>query len=826
MKAIEEFYGIRKHKKYSIKKFERKSVRAKKRFEAEQMVKEASILYSKGNFLQALSLLERAVVNMPTDHKVFYLTGLIHEELGNYQKSLNGFFVSAMLSNATKSNKYIWNRVYSLADTLNDHTKLLTAINSMYKINKSLPLLEKKMEILKSVKADIYSKICVKIDMMEYNDVDLSIFDKLKDYNSQERLKKVTRHLFKLIKSNKKAHFEEFLLKSLFIIYKAREFETFFSVYTNFYAPLAENINDNVLLQFYIASLHNNYNKIAQNTLQTDRNDLNINNRFLLIYKSHFESKLEQLKWQQVDQQHFIELIDFFEIRKLYEIAVKICENFCEFDKNLKISVKLAELYFKSGKLEISTNIYKQLLIEYPTNLEIKAKLYENYSKAGNKVLANIYKQKFDFYEFVTKPKELKNPTNSKMQENRNILEELQRENIGEIHFYEKAKTILGEFFNNEFVTDKNDTTFNIDNVKITKKLAQKTNKEGVCSKTNAKKILNYFGENSIENSLSDFSEENENYFIRDKRSVRKQNILMSCLHGLDVDEWYWVIKNTIVSLLINHKYQDAVEIIEKYLETHIWAENLTGIDFISIKACLFNNEIDLCCKIIFYLVSKTNYSAINLLFFCCTFLNDYYKNDNLIKILKNVQKAYFRRKEGSGLEIKNEEEILSNQLEFSCERRKLSSEEKEALYSDQLFLNSFFPRYSYIQTIERLFKATNKNNTVNKLLLGIIQINHSKSRIIADQKEFARKGLLLLEEIEKDGVLDENITKDVITYNLAKSYQFLGYQLQAEKMYLKVIKSKNITIKRMAIFNLSLICRRNKSKKFLKQLYNCYYNS
>lgn len=98
MTRLENLYGIKSNKKNKMASVEQKSISYKTKRKSEKLVLNASILYTKGKHDQALSLLEESIKLFPYNAKAFHLAGLIHEECGNAEKSLNAYFLSASLS--------------------------------------------------------------------------------------------------------------------------------------------------------------------------------------------------------------------------------------------------------------------------------------------------------------------------------------------------------------------------------------------------------------------------------------------------------------------------------------------------------------------------------------------------------------------------------------------------------------------------------------------------------------------------------------------------------------------------------------------------------
>lgn len=172
-----------------------------KKLISNKMICQATSLYSSGSFEQALTILKSAAIVDPSNHEIYYLTGLIHEDMNNYEKALNAYFLSGLLANSTKNvqEKTIWNRVYNISKHLKDDEKMMSALDKVTNGQDSFDTLKLKMKFYVDQNF-VPGIISTEIDMMKYEGVNIEIFTKI-DLNIKQRYRqRVFKHLFNLIK--------------------------------------------------------------------------------------------------------------------------------------------------------------------------------------------------------------------------------------------------------------------------------------------------------------------------------------------------------------------------------------------------------------------------------------------------------------------------------------------------------------------------------------------------------------------------------------------------------------------------------------------------
>lgn len=148
------------------------------------------------------------------------------------------------------------------------------------------------------------------------------------------------------------------------------------------------------------------------------------------------------------------------------------------------------------------------------------------------------------------------------------------------------------------------------------------------------------------------------------------------------------------------------------------------------------------------------------------------------------------------------------------------------------LFLNSFLPNHLFSETVSQIESTFSKRrwSIQTEITLAIIVSSHSKSSTVTDRAYFIRRGfaiLKILEERIKIEISDRNEKNEllcVIMYNTGRAYHQFGILGFAESYYKNSLVSQNIELRRLALFNLSIIYRRNKSTALPKELIKKYY--
>lgn len=793
MTRLENLYGIKSNKKNKMASVEQKSISYKTKRKSEKLVLNASILYTKGKHDQALSLLEESIKLFPYNAKAFHLAGLIHEECGNAEKSLNAYFLSASLSKGCfeeKTTKYLWKKVYEIADFCSDNTKLIGAINKINRKGLNKELVEKKLQILQKTNAHVLKTVCCEIDLMRFRGINYEVFKKLDDYTNKAKLHKVSRHLKRLIKKTPSAHEELFLEKSLEICYKADAFDEFIYLFDEFYISISHYPKENVCFMRYLMVGKKHFRSKSQNYIE----------KFQFV---SFHKKILNEPFHLIENKLVTDLCNFYVQTDRLEMCIELLEEVLKYNKSEDTKVFYGNILIKVKSYDKAACVFTDLLKTDKTSVEYKCKLFEIYENQGNLNLANQYKFSDDLEKHKTYDKGSFYFNNEQCCKIRNIYESLFKNKPDSTI----VEFLLEDFFSNKFV--QNETG----------------------------KFTSFFERNKKYNEYEKIGQEivvvNE---IVSKREKVSKYVELSCLHGLSIKEWRKVLfyaMSFYLQKLENNPTKQNIEefylVIRRMCKVRFWDSQITEFDLVYLKVCLIYQNQDVFCDCLKIFLQKTNYSVFNLHYFLMRFLKDITSNENFVKIAKTVQRFYVLRFEKrQEIELDNTQNELtvncnndfikstSNLLFYeTLSKSELTYEEKEAMYTETIFLNSYFPRYVYNTTIKKVKNTTRTNTYEERMLLGLLYLNNSKSRSLSDKLEnlhIARD--LILEASEMDD-LDESIKN----YNLAKFYYYTGNLVEAEKYFLNCADLKNNDVKKLALFNLSLICQKNKSRSFRKIL-------
>ena len=463
---------------------------------------------------------------------------------------------------------------------------------------------------------------------------------------------------------------------------------------------------------------------------------------------------------------------------KLYSQGIKLCEHIIMYINFFDLKLKLGELYKLNLDIDIACKIYTEILEEYPLNMEVKAKLFEIYNDNGHKEIANQFK---------------------------NISEIVKEENNGKDHYRyqtkqcEKNQTLYNQLFNS--VTDK----LSITNILVDEFF---TNKFVII---NDKKFASFFDKSKSLMCKNDTKIISSDYFNKKNIESAKKHIILKSLRGLELIEWKNVLKIHFLNLICDNKIYEIKKILLKTIKVRFWENCITEFDLLGLKIGLIYQDIEFISEFFKAILQKTNYSALNLIFFCLTFLPDAINHKSIIKIFKTAQRFYFLRSDKylNLAVIDNQKDIYSEKIQdIPC---LLNKDDKEIVYAERMFLNTFFPRFNYISTIKKIDKTIKSIDYKTQLVYGISYINNCMSRILTDKYKFAMTGVEIIKKAS------ENINDlDLKNYNLGRTYHGIGMVQYAERYYIKCIDSSDIIIRKMALFNLSLLWNKNKSKSFM----------
>lgn len=754
MGALEKYFGVEDKKRISDKKLQRHSQRYLAKFEESLLLRQANELFAKGNSMQCFEVLEKAVRLVPNDHKPFYLLGLIHEENGKFEKAATAYLAAAVLK---KTDTSLWRKVLSISSQLESPQNEILALSKINKNEPSEALTLKKLELFKKMKKK-YSVISCQIELFDYYGVNTKIFDKFEKVKHINSLRKVCSSLYRCIKRNKTARTEYFIRKTVFNMYKIKDWSRILKVLDEFYFKDNDILHPDVRILYFLAFL--NADEFRIDPL------LNISKLTDDIYI-----------WKELENETFVhDLCICLKDKKRVDQAIVLLETLLSHRKTTKNLIFAADFYQEIGNLESAIYFYNEAIALDPLDPEIKSKLHSIYSKLGFKGIA----KEFETHKIVSEYfKQCEDSTKSvfrypseKCKEIRSYYEDVLAVVPHDYEqFIERSNILLKDFFGNPFVMlkNKNFRSFTNKNEKIGESLTIKS-----------------FESEKIEQSIVPFDENSS------KRDFTDKLVRISSLHGLDVEEWFYITKNCILSLMAIGRFEEALKLAMDCLNAYIFRSNcgfVMQFFFICIRLTLMSRDLDTLLIVFRDIVQFYGYSSFNLLYFLVQFFPDFYLNRQFCTLQKNVQRIIRR--------------------DFSPQNSLVVHKENDI--SDFLAICSFLPRFLQTETVS--FITNHFNSTSEKVctMQAIVSITHTKSRTLSDKKSFATNGFKILKKIPGD-----DFSK---LYNLAKSYHFFGYYTHAEPLYYKVIENGPEELRKMSIFNLSLIFKHNKSKKVIRAL-------
>lgn len=796
MGKIEKYFGIEEKKKISESRLNHRSRRYLAKLEETQILKEVNMLYSRGNTAQCFSLLEQAVKLVPNDPSPFYILGLIHEENQKYEKAAVAYTAAAILK---RNDVSLWKKAYEMASKTSDNQGQVLSIEKIYRKEPSKALLLKKMEILKRMRKK-YNIIACQIEMFDYEEIDNRIFDKFDKTRHINSLKKICSRLFKCIKKNGNAQNEFFIQKTILNLYKIREFDKILYLFDGLYFKNGFTVTAEIRLIYFITA--SNINDYRYDPLLDFKNlieDLSIWNR---LEDVEYVYDLANFYKENGDKSKYVQVLEaIFKFRRSHRVMKLLAEHYFDMGLNEFISqhdnlrIEPSDSKFneegefkntmshtmgsENRNLQVSLNLYHQILMEDPINDEVKSMIYKIYKEMGNEEMALQFETTNKVKEYIISIEDCsKQPfryTEDKCKIIRNAyLDALKSFDDDPMEFPDKAAFLLDDFFRNPFVILKN---------------------------KNFKAFSNRH-EKIISSSIALFNEH-----LYNKRTA-EHFIRISSLHGLDVDEWFLILKYSMFGLIYKNELDQAFELFEKSLDAEIFkypSEFMIQILFIGLRLSLMTKDFDRIVDIIRRMIYMYDYSAIYLLYAITHLFPEFYLNKSYSLLNKNIHRLV-------RMSLKTKPSDLSLDPENDC-----YYESKMHSITQHMGLSSFLPRFLQTETVDFINEYKKEDSDKINLIAGIINISHTKSRTLLDKKLYARQGITHIKNMPSEG--------HVKAYNLAKSYHFFGFFEQAENLYLQVIENGVGEIRRMAIYNLLLIFRKNKSRKIILRLISKFYD-
>lgn len=816
MGKIERYFGVEESKKVSKSKLNHRSKRYLAKLKETQILIEVNRLYSKGNTAQCFSLLEQAAKLVPNDFSPYYILALIHEENQNYKKAVIAYTAAAILK---KNDVSLWKKSFEMAAlTKNSQTQVLS-IERIYRKEPSEGLLAKKMEILKRMKKK-YSTIACQIEMFDYKEIDFKIFEKFEKTRHINSLKKVCSRLYKCIRKNKDAQCIYFITKTIENLYKISDFKCILCLLDEFYFKNGFELTPEIRLIYFIAT-----NKIEEYRYDP-----------LLEFKALMDD--ENIWMGLRNEEYAYDIANFFKSNNDFDRYFKVLENLLKFKRSHRVMNLLAEYYFEQAfkpdfkslvehaeesdsylqdenksllqsqskepdlasniplstlptninvlsesakrNLHYSLNLYHQILVEDPVNDDVKTKIYRIYNEIGNEEMAKKFETTSKVNKYIMSIESSSKQAFRYPEERCDFIRrsfEYAMECLEHdpIDFIERSFNLLEDFFQNPFIILKN------------KNFKSFSNKH----------------EKIVSNSTILFNEE------AITRSKAEKFIRISSLHGLDSHEWFLIVKHCIFAHIYNGDFNKAFDLVEKSYDVEIFkhpAEYMVKILFLGLRICLMTKNLSKIVDITRRMINIYDFTAVNLLYAISHLFPNYYLNKNFSNLCKYIQRM--TRIYSTSNSYDSDEKY--SEEEYRCFNKFYS-------VTEFMGLSSYLPRFLQTDTVDFINEYKKEDTDKTNLLAGIINIAHTKCRTLIEKKLYATKGINYVKSMP---------TNDCCKmYNMAKAYHFYGYYEHAEQYYLKVINEGKGEIRRMAIFNLSLIFKKNKSKKIIMALISKFYD-
>lgn len=743
MAGIESYYGVRDTKKIRRRQSNR-SNRYLAMLEEDELLKQANVLFAKGNKMQCFDILQKAVTLAPNDFRPYYLLGLIHEENGNSQKSLLSYMAAAILK---KNDISMWKRALSISLNTNEHGNQILALERIYRKEPSVEILLRKLEILKRLRKK-YSIVACQIELFDYHGVDPKIFKRFEKTNHLNSLKKIGNCLYKCIRNNVQARTEFFLRNTIYTLYKVSDWKKILKLLDDYYFDGNDQLHPDIRFIYMTAFLY----------AKECRVDSLLNFSDLLN---------DSYAWDQMENVNYVYgLVECLKTLGEHEKSIALLEKLITLEKTSRALHVLSDIHSSIGNDSKAIGCLNQVLEIDPIEEAAKLKLHKIYEKLGYNELAEAYETPTKVVEYI---KELAVPNKldfrysaEKCQELKMVFEKaFSRLPFDCEQFLNDCSVLVDDFFNNPFVVVKNSNF---------RAFSMKNERVGV---ENANGIV------QIELDLP-------------KKQLSDILIRISSLHGLDVAEWFSVIRYTIISEIMVDQCDIALETVKKCFNVPIFKDSnqITQILFLGVRVCLMMNDLDSLIEITRELSKKFGHSAAYFLYFISFFFPDHYLYRSFSDFQKSLQKIIRRAYTPETDECQEKNENIDS-MSF-------------------LGILSFMPRFLQTDTVDFLNSTIPSSRPEIRIMKAAILISHTKSRTLSDKRKYASDAMTTLKTLEET---------PVVLYNIAKAYHFFGYFSHAEIYYLKVIESGPEELKRMSIFNLLLIFRDNKSRKVMEAL-------
>lgn len=882
MRDIEHHYGIRLRKKPSLSILLNRSENYKLKLKAENILKEANGLFVRGNYEQCFALLEQAVKLIPNDHRPFYMLGLIHEEMGNVEKAHTSYFMSALLKKSDsalwrkvvhfsgmlhddKRRVIALERLYRKQpsrELLDERMECYRRLNKKYwvvtcqieafdyagvdnsifeefrdknhrgtmerLVDRLVKCIRKNEDaqteyfvrntILSAYKVEDWPLI-LELCNNWYADTTSSPLPEIRLISLIARMKcrPVKRKNKKRRKGGNKRTAQRQVstadIASQAFLFGLEDIdEDLFSHLPGISRAIAESAADTVEDDESTTSPEDAISDSVHSPAYDASDDVPDSLENSELKKGICAILEDETLWTSLsDYKYARDLSEVLFKRSYVEEASECLGKLHSLNSSKEAEACLASIYFKFRQFDTATELYQSILVKDPTDMQAKADLYKIYSMQGKDDLAaklEVTTKAFEFAEGKASVQKRKYRFSNKECIELRKKNEQARKYLGKDtrKYNTMAQPLLDDFFTNPFVVVKNK------HFKSMKSAHEKVPRGG-------RRLLR----------------------LDEPASKKEQNdriIRIQSLHGLDIDEWFETIKCSILCHLTHREYEQARDLVQRAMNVFIFKEPSYSVPliFLGIKIATLLADNDLVILICKNWLLIHNYSVMYFLYFLCHIFQELYLHNDFLYMQKNIQRISKRPfpSHPSGRDNHNSDNCSSDTCQPSAPiqesatggsitvtppgdilRQSTSMTQSSAIsyrISPFLTINSYVPRHLYTFTVDASLEMEGVGRDDITVILAAICIGHTRSRTLNDKLGYARRGIQLLKALDERSPLR--------AYNLAKAYHFFGYYLQAEQLYLEAIETApEIQLKRMALFNLSLIFRKTKSRKLLRHL-------
>jgi len=827
MKDLEKYYGVSKQKKITVSQLIKDSRTSIVRREADLAVKAATNLFANGHHDQALGLLREVVKMAPNDSRIYYLLGLIYEEKRDLHKAATSHYICAILR---KNDTSHWKKMLYLSQQTYDVKKQVLALEKISKKELSKDIILNKRKCYAEMKRK-YGVIACDIELFDYCGLDRGIFERFKDLGHVYTLKILCSKLYACVYKNKDAQDAYFVSSLIASYYKIEGWCRIKKLYEDFIqdikkpGTIADDDNagdletDGETELIYLLALEN---------LGAHSHD-----RIIRLLAMAPAEKMAKFKIYDVVELYFKD--------KRYNDAISILRELLRRGDNLEMKIKSLEylgmIWEELNEAEKAGDVYREIIGIDPKNTGAKLRLYDLNKRGGDEGKVKEYEMAWRIAEYE------QGMNNIDKKDYRYSKEECERARrrflslpnffeAGNDLFLEEARPLVDDLFSNRFAVS-NESQFKsyanrhekvMDDKKVLEFFSGLQPPETADNSALASNIgardhpvignAEEAGLRSPANAVTGLLSSNE----LGKRQMKQQILRISSLHGLEISEWFWLMKTWTMALIRSENTSEAVETLWKCTRIRIFGDLSKRMFFYTflLRLNVESRNVDQLVLVGKEMLRTTNHSVAYLLYFLMSMFPESTENSEFNKFQKGLQKycckpcrrivrgASKSPTDGSGMEIEEEEQKSTSLADLEGDK------------IDMAFLTacSFISNYLYLSTFDTIPEVLSQPSGKCLTILATVYIAHSKSRVLVDKMKFATIGINFLKGAEDS---------DLKWYNLGKAYHFYGYYSHAENYYLRGIGqqetcnlarncSKNAKARRMALYNLLLIFRKNKS--------------